>query len=154
MGARTCKSSPFESPKSPITTAVSTSATYFASLSLTSSLPQSPSPGRSSCRWRRKVQLIVFHFLPLLFLAKCLVAISLQLGVKSSRDSALRWISLVGLFLRYIRGYSDQTLVCPAFSGSGRPLWGYQKQTVPRDLQLKSDTKADVLKACFQVYLM
>lgn len=62
-GARTCKTSPSKSKMSPSTTVASTSASYFESLSLTSSLRQSPSPRTSSWGWKRKVRLIVFHFL-------------------------------------------------------------------------------------------
>lgn len=47
------------------------SATYFASLSLTSSLPPSPSPSTSSWRCKQKVWLIVSHLIPYYYALLC-----------------------------------------------------------------------------------
>lgn len=60
--AKICKTSPSEFLMSRTMTAASTSATWSASLSLTTSSPQSPWPRTSGCLWRRKVRLTALHF--------------------------------------------------------------------------------------------
>lgn len=60
--AKICKTSPSEFSMSRTMTAACTSATWSASLSLTTSSPQSPWPRTSGCLWRRKVQLTALHF--------------------------------------------------------------------------------------------
>lgn len=62
MAAKICKTSPSEFSMSRTTTAACTSATWSASLSLTTSSPQSPWPRTSGCLWRRKVRLTALHF--------------------------------------------------------------------------------------------